>query len=228
MSARISFTLIGIQGLKRKFALCWLLVWWFPLSFKVLESGCFLRLSKAWMDVVCRMQYCHPPLPPNTSGIFCHTSNTDQEGHLPADPRKEYKSLSFLSGNFESLALFVAVPAAALVSGCCEVILHRILPWWQYHKLSSGNSVGNSEVRCQTECWQGHIWGTSPSLPLSFMKPLETARDQRIFSVATVKAERNFLQSPRTIPHFSITWRNISLFPEEKLLKASNTKCFLW
>lgn len=29
-------------------------------------------------------------------------------------------------------------------------------------------------------------------------------------------------------PTFSITWRNIFLFPEEQLLKASNTKCFLW
>lgn len=58
MSGRISFTLIGIQGLKRKFALwkalCWLLVWWFPLSFKVLESGCFLRHERGcgWMQFV--------------------------------------------------------------------------------------------------------------------------------------------------------------------------------
>lgn len=190
MSARISFRQIGIQGLKRKFALwkalCWLLVWWFPLSFKVFETGCFLRLSRArerpWPDVV---WCCHPPLPSNCSGILRHILNViwlTRRDCLCAHPREEYKSLSFLRVNFVSSAMwihgtspFMAISAAALthlvvvmwsLTGCC----HGGSRFTPDHKISSGNSVGILEVRWQTEC----IWGTSILLPLSFMKPQET------------------------------------------------------
>lgn len=97
------------------------------------------------------------------------------------------------------------------------------------HKIFSGNSVGVLEVRWQTECWQGPIWGTSTSFPLSFMKPLEsgaTGLCQRSEYFQSRLRETSFSHQGH-FPTFSITWRNIFLFPEEKLLKASNTKCFL-
>lgn len=146
MSARISSTLIGIQGVRRKFALwkalCLLLVWWFPICFKVFETGYFLRLSRArerpGSDVV---WCCSPPLPSDGSGILCHIGNVtlciDQEelslcrsqGRIQIPPffKHEFCILNCVDSWY--LPVCGCPSSCPPISGCCEVIHNRMLPW---------------------------------------------------------------------------------------------------
>lgn len=155
MSARIFFTLLGIQGVKRKFALGkalrWLLVWWFPCIFSSVWSRLFPQAEQGMREaVVC----CSLVLPPSSpfkqfwdfmSHIKCHPLHWAGGTVSVQIPGKNTNFFVFLSMNFASSISELVVPP-------CLWLSHLVVVRWSLTGRCRGVSRFTPDHRISGNC----------------------------------------------------------------------------